>query len=59
MKDDIAKQKGLPFSTSRKQERAAKHNTHKARRQDGRKACELDRFTNFRYDSDGFAEANQ
>ena len=39
MKDNIAKSKGLPFSTSRKQERAAKRNTHKARRQDGRKVC--------------------
>jgi hypothetical protein len=39
MKDNIAKQKGLPYSTSRAQERANKKNTHKARRQDGRKEC--------------------
>jgi len=39
MKDDIAKKKGLPFSTSRAQEKANKRNTHKARRQDGRKQC--------------------
>jgi len=39
MKDSIAKSKGLPFSTSRSQEKANKKNTHKARRQDGRKVC--------------------
>jgi hypothetical protein len=37
MKDKIAKAKGLPFSTSRSQEKAAKKNTIRARRQDGKK----------------------
>jgi hypothetical protein len=37
MKDNIAKAKGLPYSTSRKQEKAAKRNTIKARRQDARR----------------------
>jgi hypothetical protein len=40
MKDNIAKSKGLPFSTSRAQEKANKKNTRKARRQAGRKSCE-------------------
>jgi hypothetical protein len=39
MKDDVSKKKGLPYSTSRGQEKAAKRNTQKARRQEGRKAC--------------------
>jgi len=37
MKDDICKKKGVPFSTSRKEEKKNKKNTHKARRQDGKK----------------------
>jgi hypothetical protein len=37
MKDKVAKQKGLPYSTSRTTEKAAKKNTIKARRQDGKK----------------------
>jgi len=40
MKDDISKRKGLPFSTSRSQEKANKRNTKKARRQNGRKLCD-------------------
>ena len=36
MKDNVAKQKGLPYSTSRGQEKKNKHNTIKARRQAGR-----------------------
>ena len=39
MKDKICKIKGLPYSTSRKFEKAAKRNTIKARRQDGKKEC--------------------
>lgn len=38
MKDKIALKKGLPFSTSRKEEKANKKNTKKARRQDGRRS---------------------
>jgi hypothetical protein len=40
-KDAIAKQKGLPFALNRKWQKAYKHNTIKARRQAGRKECEL------------------
>lgn len=39
MKDEIAKKKGLPFSTSRSQEKAYKKNTKRARRQADKKAC--------------------
>jgi antitoxin component of RelBE/YafQ-DinJ toxin-antitoxin module len=39
MKDEVAKKKGLPFSTSRSQEKAYKKNTKKARRQADKKAC--------------------
>lgn len=39
MKDKISKRKGLPYSTSRSQEKAFKKNTIKARRQDGKKEC--------------------
>ena len=39
MKDKIAIKKGLPYSTSRKEEKANKKNTKKARRQDGKKSC--------------------
>ena len=35
--DNIQKQRGVPFSTSRAQERVNKHRTHKARRQEGRR----------------------
>ncbi len=45
MKDNVSKQKGLPYSTSRGQERKNKHNTIKARRQDARRVigrAELD-----------------
>tara|TARA_R110000796_G_scaffold60342_1_gene139664 strand:- start:488 stop:616 length:129 start_codon:yes stop_codon:yes gene_type:complete len=38
MKDETSKKKGLPYSTSRGQEKANKRNTKKARRQAGRKA---------------------
>lgn len=41
MKDEIAKRKGVPFSTSRSWEKAAKKRTHKMRRADGKKACNL------------------
>jgi hypothetical protein len=41
MKDNISKSKGLPFSTSRNEEKANKKNTRKARRQDGKKQCVL------------------
>lgn len=39
MKDNINKAKGVPYSTSRSQEKANKRNTQKARRQAGRKIC--------------------
>jgi len=39
MKDNVSKAQGVPFSTSRKWEKAAKRKTQKARRQAGRKAC--------------------
>jgi predicted lipoprotein len=56
MNDAIAKLKGPPYSTSRKQEKAAKRNTCKARRQDDRRKAqeEFDRqFTEWRGDSNG------
>ena len=37
MTDNITKQKGVPFSTSRSEEKKNKHRTQKARRQAGRK----------------------
>jgi len=37
MKDNIAKSKGVPFSTSRSEEKKNKHRTQKARRQAGQK----------------------
>jgi hypothetical protein len=40
VKDNIAKEKGLPFSTSRTCEKASKRNTIKARRQDGKKQAQ-------------------
>jgi|TARA_R110000772_G_scaffold165647_1_gene277351 hypothetical protein len=40
MKDEVAKQKGLPFSTSRSQEKAYKKNTKKARRQLDKRKCQ-------------------
>ena len=39
MKDEVAKKKGLPYSTSRKEEKAYKKNTKRARRQADKKAC--------------------
>ena len=39
MKDEVAKKKGLPFSTSRAWEKALKRNTKRARRQADKKAC--------------------
>jgi hypothetical protein len=42
MKDETSKRKGLPYSTSRKQEKAFKRNTIKARRQDGKKQIRKD-----------------
>jgi len=42
MKDEVAKSKGLPFSTSRSQEKAYKKNTKKARRQLDRRRCRED-----------------
>jgi hypothetical protein len=42
MKDKVAKQCGSPFSTSRAQEKKNKHNTIKARRQDGKKEIRKD-----------------
>lgn len=34
--DNIQKQKGVPYSTSRKEEKKNKHRTHKARRNEGK-----------------------
>jgi hypothetical protein len=42
--DKIQKQKGRPNSMSRKEEKANKKNTHKARRQEGKKAIHLTDF---------------
>jgi hypothetical protein len=41
MNDAISKMKGPPYSTSRKWEKAAKRNTIKARRQDGKRQIRL------------------
>lgn len=38
--DTTQKKAGVPFSTSRKWEKAMKKRTHKLRRQQGRKACQ-------------------
>jgi len=45
MKDNVSKAKGLPFSTSRTQEKAAKKNTHKARRQDGQRQIRFEEMS--------------
>lgn len=53
MKDDISKQKGLPYSTSRSQELANKKNTKKARRQAGKKIA-MDFFPDPYHDADAY-----